>query len=67
IYSTLQRKLSDKYYGNNTRLVLKQLKEIGETKCVELQTAFDLFINKVIAYVKSYFDVNGSFYEKLSF
>ncbi|CAM4829141.1 unnamed protein product [Rotaria magnacalcarata] len=67
LLNKLQRKLSDKYYGNNTRLLLKQLKEIGETKCVELETAFDLFINKVIAYVKSYFDVNGSFYEKLSF
>ncbi len=63
----LRQKLFDKYYGNNTRLVLNHLKEIDETKSEELMKAFDLFVNKTIEYIKSYFDTDIDFYEKLSF
>jgi len=37
----LRQKRSDKYYGNNIRLALNQLKEIDETKREELMSEFD--------------------------
>ena len=67
LINKLHQKLSDKYYGNNTRLVLNKIKEIDEKKSEELMKVFDLFINKVIEYIKSYFDDNSEYYEKLSF
>lgn len=67
IINKLQEKLSDRYYGNNTGLILNQLKEIDATKSEDLMKAFDLFINQVVDYIKSYFNDNIQFYEKLSF
>jgi hypothetical protein len=67
LINKLRQKVSDKYYGNNTRLVLNRLKEIDEIKSEELMNEFDLFINTVIEYIESYFDDNRDFYEKLSF
>ncbi|CAM2723326.1 unnamed protein product [Rotaria socialis] len=67
LLNKLQQKLFDKYYGNNTRLILNKLKEIDEKKCDILIKTFDSFINQVIEYVKSYYDDNSEFYEKLSY
>jgi hypothetical protein len=67
LINKLRQKLCDKYYGNDTRLVLDDLKEFDEIKGEELMKAFDLFVNTVIDYIKSYFDDDSEFYEKLSF
>ncbi len=67
LINKLRQKLCDKYYGNDTRLVLDQLKESDKIKSEELMKAFDLFINTVIDYIKSYFDHDSRFYEKLSY
>lgn len=67
LLNKLKQKLFDKYYGNNTRLMLNKLKEIDEKKSEILIKTFDLFINQVIEYIKSYYDDNGEFYEKLSY
>lgn len=67
LINKLHQKLFDKYYGNNTRLLMKQLKNIDETKSEEFIQAFESFINSVIDYIKSYFNVDSEFYEKLSF
>ncbi len=48
-------------------MVLNHLKELDETKSEQLMKIFDLFLNTVIEYIKSYFDDDSEFYEKLSF
>ncbi|CAF1513126.1 unnamed protein product, partial [Rotaria sordida] len=67
LINKLRQKLSDKYYGNNTRLVLNDLTKIDPTRSEELMKAFDVFINIVIKYIESYFNDDSEFYEKLSF
>lgn len=47
--------------------MLNQLKEINKIKTEELIEAFSVFIDTVIDYIKSYFDDDSDFYEKLSF
>lgn len=67
LINKLDKKRCDKYYGNNTRLVLEQFKKIYENQCKELMNQFGLFINTVIEYIESYFVNDRDFYEKLSF
>ncbi|CAF5111813.1 unnamed protein product, partial [Rotaria sp. Silwood1] len=67
LINKLRQKLVDKFYGNKTRLILNQLKQIDQAKNEELTKAFELFIDTVIVYIKSYFDSDNEFYEKLSF
>jgi hypothetical protein len=67
LINKLRQKLVDKFYGNTTRLILNQLKQINQAKSEELTKAFELFIDSVIVYIKSYFDNDSEFYEKLSF
>ncbi|CAF4143867.1 unnamed protein product, partial [Rotaria sp. Silwood2] len=52
----LRQKQFDKYYGNNTRLVMNLFKIYGETKSGDLMNAFDLFIDTVMDHVKCYCD-----------
>ncbi|CAF3758816.1 unnamed protein product [Rotaria sp. Silwood1] len=67
LINKLRQKLSDKYYGNNTRLVLNDITKIDSTRSEEIMKAFDVFINTVIGYIESYFNYDSEFYEKLSF
>ena len=43
------------------------MKETDETKSEELLKSFDSFVEKTIVYIKSYFDSDVDFYEKLSY
>ncbi|CAF3251972.1 unnamed protein product [Rotaria sp. Silwood2] len=64
----LQQRLRDKYFGNNTRAILKQLEEIDGNKAEALKQSFESFIKIVIEYIESYYDdETKQFYEKLSF
>ncbi|CAF1060537.1 unnamed protein product [Rotaria sordida] len=64
----LQQRLHDKYFGNSTHEILKQLQEIDANKAEELKQSFESFIKTVIEYIKSYYDDDTrQFYEKLSF
>ncbi|CAM4985301.1 unnamed protein product, partial [Rotaria socialis] len=64
----LQQRLRDKYFGNRTHEILRQLQEIDANKAEEFKESFELFIKTVIEYIKSYYDDSTrQFYEKLSF
>ncbi|CAF4853067.1 unnamed protein product [Rotaria sp. Silwood1] len=67
LINKLRQKLSDKYYGNNTRLVSNDITKIDPIRSEEIMKAFDVFINTVIGYIESYFNYDSEFYEKLSF
>jgi hypothetical protein len=62
----LHQRLSDKFYGNGTRVLLKQIKAIDENKSEELERSFGLFINSVIEYIQSYYDHQSTFFETIS-
>ncbi|CAF3315439.1 unnamed protein product [Rotaria socialis] len=64
----LQQRLRDKYFGNRTHDILRQLQEADANKAEEFKRSFESFIETVIEYIKSYYDDNTrKFYEKLSF
>ncbi|CAF4863304.1 unnamed protein product, partial [Rotaria socialis] len=54
----LQQRLRDKYFGNRTHEILRQLQEIDANKAEEFKESFELFIKTVIEYIKSYYDDN---------
>ncbi|CAF3038458.1 unnamed protein product [Rotaria socialis] len=67
-FKKLQQRLRDKYFGNRTHDILRQLQEADANKAEEFKRSFESFIETVIEYIKSYYDDNTrKFYEKLSF
>lgn len=64
--SKLEQRLTDKYFGNKTHLILNQLAASNPEKAKELQESFESFIQSVIDYINSYFDRDRDLFKRLS-
>ncbi|CAF1165356.1 unnamed protein product, partial [Didymodactylos carnosus] len=60
----LQQRLNEKHYSFSTRTILQKL---DKCKAEQLTESFELFIDSVIEYIKSYYDDDKDFYEKISY
>jgi hypothetical protein len=63
----LNQRMSNQFFGMNTRNVLKQIKAIDEQKADALQESFNLFIKTVIEYIESYYVEDKLFFETVSY
>ena len=65
IYNLNQR-LTNQFFGMNTRQVLKEIKAIGEQKATVSIQSYKLFIKSVIDYIESYYAKDKTYYKTLS-